>query len=53
MYGTCWHRLLVQVVTGLLQSYKSDLDNETDEGFWLRYMLGTWLRQVVDELEHT
>jgi hypothetical protein len=20
---------------------------------WLRYMLGTWLRQVVDELAHT
>jgi hypothetical protein len=26
---------------------------EIDEGFWLRYMLGTWLRQVVDELAHT
>jgi hypothetical protein len=38
---------------GLLQSYKSDLDNEIDEGFWLRYKLGTWLRQVVDELAHT
>jgi hypothetical protein len=37
---------------GLLQSYKSDLDDEIDEGFWLRYMLGTWLRQVVDELAH-
>ena len=34
----------------LLQSYKSDFDDEIDEGFWLRYMLGTWLRQVVDEL---
>ena len=30
---------------GLLQSYKSDLDDEIDEGFWLR--------QVVDELENT
>jgi hypothetical protein len=38
---------------GLLQIYKSDLDDEIDEGFWLRYMLGTWLRQVVDELAHT
>ena len=38
---------------GLLQSYKLDLDNEIDEEFWLRYMLGTWLRQVVDELAHT
>ena len=35
---------------GLLQSYKSDLDDEIDEGFWLRYMLGTWLRQVVHEV---
>ena len=26
---------------------KSDLDDEIDEVFWLRYMLGTWLRQVV------
>jgi hypothetical protein len=38
---------------GLLQSYKSYLDDEIDEGFWLRYMLGTWLRKVVDELTHT
>jgi hypothetical protein len=38
---------------GLLQIYKSYLDDEIDEGFWLRYMLGTWLRQVVDELTHT
>ena len=37
---------------GLLQSYKSYLDDEIDEGFWLRYMLSTWLRQVVDELVH-
>jgi hypothetical protein len=29
------------------------LDDEIDEGFWLRYMLSTWLRQVVDELAHT
>jgi hypothetical protein len=29
------------------------LDDEIDEGFWLRYMLGTWLRQTVDELAHT
>jgi hypothetical protein len=36
-----------------LQSYKSYFDDEIDEGFWLRYMLGTWLRQVVDELAHT
>ena len=39
--------------SGLLQSYKSDLDDEIDEGFWLRYMLGTLLRQVVDEFAHT
>jgi hypothetical protein len=32
---------------------RSDLDDEIDEDFWLRYMLGTWLRQVVDELAHT
>jgi hypothetical protein len=38
---------------GLLQSYKSVLDDEIDEVFWSRYMLGTWLRQVVDELAHT
>jgi hypothetical protein len=31
---------------------KLDLDDEIDEGFWLRYILGTWLRQVVDELAH-
>ena len=37
----------------LLQGYKSDLDDEIDKGFWLRYMLGTWLRQVVDDLAHT
>ena len=37
---------------GLLQSYKSDLDDEIDDFFWLRYMLITWLRQVVDELAH-
>jgi hypothetical protein len=30
----------------------SNLDDEIDEGLWLRYMLGTWLRQVVDELTH-
>jgi hypothetical protein len=22
-------------------------------GIWLRYMLGTWLRQVIDDLAHT
>jgi hypothetical protein len=38
---------------GLFQSYKLDFDDEIDEGFWLRYMLSTWLRQVVDELAHT
>ena len=37
---------------GLLQSYKSNLDDKIDEGFWLRYKLGTWLREVVDELAH-
>jgi hypothetical protein len=37
---------------GLLQCYKSDLDDEIDEGFWLWYMLSIWLRQVVDELAH-
>ena len=35
---------------GTLSSYKSYLVDEIDEGFWLRYMLGTWLRQIVDEL---
>jgi hypothetical protein len=40
-------------ITGSLQIYKSDLDDEIDEDFWLRYMLSTWLRQVVDELAHT
>jgi hypothetical protein len=39
--------------SGILQSYKSYLDDEIDEGFWLRYMLVTWFRQVVDELAHT
>jgi hypothetical protein len=29
------------------------MDDKIDEGFRLRYMLGTWLRQVVDELAHT
>jgi hypothetical protein len=24
---------------GLLKSYKSDLDDEIDEGFWLRYVV--------------
>jgi hypothetical protein len=38
---------------GLLESYKSYSDDEIDEGFWLSYMLSTWLRQVVDELAHT
>jgi hypothetical protein len=38
---------------GLLQGNKSDLDDEIDEGFWLRYMLSTWLSQVVDDLAHT
>ena len=33
-----------------LQTYFYD---EIDEGVWLRYKLGTWLRQVVDELAHT
>ena len=37
---------------GLLQSYKSYLDDEIDEGFCFWYMLSTWLRQVVDELTH-
>jgi hypothetical protein len=37
---------------GLLQSYKSYLYDEIDEGFWFGYMLSTWLRQVVDELVH-
>jgi hypothetical protein len=38
---------------GVLESYKSDLDDEIELGFWLRYMLSTWLRQVVDALTHT
>jgi hypothetical protein len=29
------------------------LDDEIDERFWLRCMLGTWLKQVVDELRCT
>jgi hypothetical protein len=37
----------------ILKCYKSYLDDEIDEGFWLRCKLGTWLRQVVDELTHT
>jgi hypothetical protein len=44
---------MLSYTPGLLQSYKSDLDDEIDEGIWLKYMLGTWLRQVVDELAHT
>jgi hypothetical protein len=43
---------MVSYTPSLLQSYKSDLDDEIDEGFWLWYMLSTWLRQVVDELAH-
>jgi len=43
---------MLSYTLGLLQSYKSDLDDEIDEGFCLRYMLGTWLREVVDELAH-
>jgi spore coat protein CotH len=35
------------------EDHKSYLYDEIDEGFWLRYNLGTWLRQVVDELAHT
>jgi hypothetical protein len=31
----------------------SSMNDENDGGFWLRYMLGTWLRQVVDELTDT
>jgi hypothetical protein len=38
---------------GLLKSYKEYLDDDINESFWMRYMLGTWLRQVVHELEHT
>ena len=38
---------------GLLQSYKSDFDDEIYEGIWLRYMSSTWLREVIDELAHT
>jgi hypothetical protein len=44
---------MLSYTPGLLQSYKSYLDDEIDEGFWLSYMLGTWLTQVVDELAHT
>jgi hypothetical protein len=38
---------------GILQNHKSYFDDEIDEGFWLRYMLVTWLKQAVDELTHT
>ena len=41
----------------LLQIYKSDLDDEIDEGFWLRYMVetsswwvGTYMRCIVDDV---
>jgi len=27
--------------------------DEIDEGIWFRYMSGTWLKQVVDELAQT
>jgi hypothetical protein len=37
----------------ITEATNQDLDDEIDEGFWLRYMLSTWLRQVVDELAHT
>jgi hypothetical protein len=44
---------MLSYTLGLLHIYKSYLDDEIDEGFRLRYKLGTWLRQVVDELAHT
>ena len=48
---------VLQVCDHIHQVYykvtKSYLDDEIDEGFWLRYKLGTWLRQVVDDLTHT
>jgi hypothetical protein len=44
---------MLSYTPGLLKSYKSYLDDEIDEGFWLSYMLCTWLRQVIDELAHT
>jgi hypothetical protein len=28
-------------------------DDAIDEVFWLRDMLGAWLRQIVDEMAHT
>jgi hypothetical protein len=44
---------------GLLQSYKSDLDDEIDEWFWLRYVTdrgcitigcGTWFDAMVYDI---
>jgi hypothetical protein len=29
---------MLSYTRGILQSYKSDLDDEIDEGFWLRYV---------------
>jgi hypothetical protein len=43
----------VTIYNNSITELKIILDDEIDEGFWLRYMLGTWLRQVVDELAHT
>jgi hypothetical protein len=46
----------LQESLGILQIYKSDLDDEIDEGTYIlvvTYMLSTWLRQVVDELVGT
>jgi hypothetical protein len=45
--------MYVIIYTRSITDFKSDLDDEIYEGFWLRYILGTWLRQVVDELAHT
>ena len=44
---------MLSYAQGILQIYKLYLDDENDEGFLLRYMLNTSLRQVVDELAHT
>jgi hypothetical protein len=43
----------VIIYTRSITELQINLDDEIDEGFWLRYMLSTWLRQVVDELAHT
>jgi hypothetical protein len=42
----------VIIYTRSITELQIRFDDEIDEGFWLWYMLSTWLRQVVDELVH-